>query len=216
MCAPGHAPLDTRVEPDAGSRDVQTFALIPASSLRGRVVFAGMPVAGSAIELRAEAIDEARKFDREPGFMGPKIKYDVVGYWGTQADRPHRCGRQVRARRPRQRHVHPADRRRRRRAQALARARGPGRERARHRRHRARAWSDRPRRARSGTGPVAGRIPRELGSRQQRSFGKARRHGQVRVQGPRGRLAQHHLDDAAAGDVVERRPARAEDQRRFR
>jgi hypothetical protein len=78
--APGHAAVEVDVEPDVSK--TQTIALPIASSITGRVIFAGQPAAHAVITLQRDGIDSLHKIQFMPGAMGTSIRYDLGTYAG--------------------------------------------------------------------------------------------------------------------------------------
>jgi len=84
VSAPGHAPLETDVVPDAGAQDRQTLALRPGARIRGSLLLDGQPFSKATVQKQREAIDEERTFQYEPGTVGGRIQYDLSVFSGRR------------------------------------------------------------------------------------------------------------------------------------
>lgn len=78
--APGHAAVEVDVQPD--SSKTQTIVLARASSIAGRVMFAGEPAARAAVTLQRDGVDPDPKLSFQPGAVGAGIHYDLGPFAG--------------------------------------------------------------------------------------------------------------------------------------
>ncbi len=79
--APGHAPLETEIAPEA-LNGAQALALVPASSLSGRLVRAGSPVPHALVRLLRDDVDPVTRLEHAPDPQVSNVRYDLGAYAG--------------------------------------------------------------------------------------------------------------------------------------